>query len=251
MNSKTTKSFAGAIVVHPSDLKYLDEYLSRSFSEVTYLATCEDGTKLKPKDLEELLNYENPSFKRLATLSVLAGGENYRDDNIEIVMGKPVYLSSKTVDVEFEFEDINQQYAFEKEIINRVKLLRPWYFWLSPIEWRFLLPALLFVSMLAYPFMTLMQKLRGIRVVEKPPQVKFSENVSVILLFLMIGVLFLVGYAVDNSRNFLFPKYFFVIGRQKEVYEKRRNIANVVFVVIILGIIINILSSFIVQPLSK
>jgi len=56
---------------------------------------------------------------------------------------------------------------------------------------------------------------------------------------------------IDLLRDFLFPQYFFCIGRQEKAFKKRRNIAYFIFGVIILGILINIASAVILQPFSK
>lgn len=69
MESKKTKYISHAIVVWPDDLRYFDGFLRKSFENIEYGAVCDDETKLKPIDLDELLEYENPDFKRLSSVT--------------------------------------------------------------------------------------------------------------------------------------------------------------------------------------
>jgi hypothetical protein len=79
----------------------------------------------------------------------------------------------------------------------------------------------------------------------KPPRVharhlqKVSKNEQTVFFCAVFGVLILAGFVLDRFRDYLFPKKWFCIGRQQRAYENRKAIANLVFVVILLGFIIN------------
>ena len=71
---KGSRNYSGqkAILVTVDKLRYLDRFLSSKFDGVHYTAYCVDDTKLSPESFEELLQYENPSFKRITGLRIVA-----------------------------------------------------------------------------------------------------------------------------------------------------------------------------------
>ena len=251
MESKTTKTFADSIVVFPEDLRYFDDSLRKNFNKIEYEATCEDGTKIKPFSLNELLEYENPNFKRIASITINALDEKLLDDNVEIIMGKAGSFSSDTGIARFKFKDIKQQYPIEDEVLKHIKAIRPWYYWLNKISFKLFLPLLLIGVGISLDAISLFKKLFGsIPAISASPS-KFTDGESNVLTVGVFGILFIVGYLIDRSRDYLFPKYFFCIGRQQKEFERRRKITYFIFGVIILGIIINIISAVIYNPFLK
>ncbi|MFN7013833.1 MAG: hypothetical protein ACK4ON_06145 [Bacteroidia bacterium] len=63
--------------------------------------------------------------------------------------------------------------------------------------------------------------------------------------YIVLILTFCVGYLLQKIRQYLFPTIFIALGKQKKEYSKRETISYVVFGVIILGIIINLISSLI------
>ena len=72
-----------------------------------------------------------------------------------------------------------------------------------------------------------------------------SADRSLILVYYLFGFLLLGGFLLHKIRDYLFPILFISTGKQIREYLKRKRIAYFVFVVIGLGIIINIISYFI------
>jgi hypothetical protein len=251
MESRTTKTFSDSVIVWPDDLRYFDNFLRKSFTKVEYGGTCEDNTDLKADGLADLLEYENPDFKRLASITIKASDEQPLGNSIEIVIGKSGIFSSDTANAHFRFKDVKQQGPIEDEVIKRIKTMRPWYFWLTRIPFKFLLPVLPYGCSFTLNTVSLIKKLIGLLPMTPPAPSPLTENEGFVLVLGVTGILFLVGYLIDRSRDFLFPNCFFCIGRQRASFERRRAIAYIVFGVIILGILINIVSAFISQPFVK
>jgi hypothetical protein len=245
MESQKNKYISHAIVVFPDDLKYFDEFLRKNFKTVTYEAVCSDETKLKPTNLNELLEYENPDFKRITSITCKASNEQKNNDDVEIIIGKAGIFFTNTAMIQFNFSDIKQQMLVEDEILKRIGAMRPWYFWLSKIPFSILLPLLPVGFSMALNAISLSKKLTGMVPLTPTPPSVFTENEAFIFVMATTGILFLVGYLIDQSRNYLFPKSFFCIGRQQKAYEKRRTISYIFFGVIILGILINLASTII------
>lgn len=78
--------------------QFAHKAISREFSNVAYMMVLEDGTKIEPDSLEALLDYENPDFKQIASLSVHTEGTSVVD-TIELVLGEatPASRSSGTI----------------------------------------------------------------------------------------------------------------------------------------------------------
>ena len=212
MESRATKTFSDSIVVWPDDLRYFDNFLRRSFRKVEYEAVCEDDTKLKATGLTDLLEYENPDFKRLASIAINASDEQPLGDSVEIVIGKAGFFSSDTGIARFRFKDVKQQYPIEDEVLKRIKAMRPWYFWLNKLPFKFVLPLLLLGFSLVLNAISLLKKLTDSLPSTPPSPSRFTEGEGFVFVLGAFGILFLVGYLIDRSRDFLFPKYFFCIG---------------------------------------
>ncbi len=254
MESKRTKYISHSIIVYPEDIKYFDEFLRKNFQDIKYEVLCEDETKLKPANLGELLEYENPDFKKIASITCEASNKQNDNDSVEIVLGKAGGLFSvNTAMTHFYFSDIKRQILVEDEILKRIKAMRPWYFWLTKIPFSFIFPSLLWIYAILTSAISLIKKIAGvIPLTASAPSTEkvFTDNEATVFILATMGVLFLVGYIIDYSRDYLFPKYFFYIGRQQKIYDRKRTITNIIFGVIILGIIINIVSAIITSALS-
>jgi|WetSurMetagenome_2_1015567.scaffolds.fasta_scaffold00195_28 hypothetical protein len=250
MKSHKSKELTDSIVVWPDDLKYLDNFLKKTFTKIEYEASCEDDTKLKPESLSDLLEYENPDFKRVSSITINAYTEP-SNDKVEIQIGKAGFMSNKTGIISLSFSDVRQQQPIEDEIIKRIKTMRPWYSWLNRISFRFIMPSLLFIFWIIVNANNLIKKFNGNIPVASAQPSPLTEGESQVLMLGVLGILFLCGFLIDRSRDYLFPKSFICIGRQLQSFEKRRKISYIIFGVIILGIIINIAASMLYQPFSK
>ena len=124
MRSSKEKKFKHAILIWPKDIEYFDGFLCEHFSEVNYSAQCVDGTSLAPDDLEQLLEYENPNFRRISSLRIVAtNGDDKNDETIIKIDGDSSFLSG-TVKVYFEFSDLSSQYLIENEWVCFIYLER-------------------------------------------------------------------------------------------------------------------------------
>ena len=59
--------------------------------------------------------------------------------------------------------------------------------------------------------------------------------------------IFLSGYIINQTRNYLFPILFIATGKQVKEYNKRKTISYILFGVVFLGVIINIISELIIN----
>lgn len=248
LGGKATKTFSDAIVVWPEDLRHLDSFLQRKFSHIEYVAKTEDNTELGPTNLNTLLEYENPDFRKLDSITIRAtnaDGDNVANEEVEIVLGNTGPFSYVTALVKLAFSDINTKVPIEDEIIKRVRAMHPWYSWLTKIPFKYSIPLVLFILSFALNLINVIKKIYHFESASVTNQFTFSDNESFSATVLIVGVLLIIGYMIDRSRDYLFPRYFFCIGRQLNKFKKKQNVAYTIFGIILLGIAINIASSMI------
>lgn len=235
-----TQPIAHALLVSSEDLQFLDESLAKEFAEVTYSATLEDGTKVAFGPLRELLDYENPDFKRIASLSVSAGTGDVLGDAVELVLGEARPALRATGSVFYRLKNVDQLTKLEAELSGRVRAMRPWYHLLTQTNFVDLFFYAFVVLFFASNAWSLLNRLRGIpRPAAASP---ITEGEAMVLVLLIGMVLYVVGRALNLSKDFLFPRVFFNLGRQVDRFRQRERIAQVLFGVIGLGIVVNLMS---------
>lgn len=253
MKGSRNYSYGDAIFVTVDKLRYLNTFLSSKFNNVTYTAYCIDDTKLSPESFEELLQYENPSFKRITGLRIIALSEE-QEANIEIQLGiVGFHRNGKLIDFSFSYQDVIWGIEIEKELVERLKEFRPWYWWLTRIQFWWMLPSSVMILILVLAYILggaiLFLKLFGAYI---PPSSakRANEAETFVIWIFIIGSLFLVGIGLDGLIGYRFPRVFFCLGRQNEEYDRRKKIFNIVFGTIMGGIILavlgNIVSSWII-----
>lgn len=248
MKSTKNTSSGQAILVTPDDLTHLEDFLKKHFSELAYSVTCEDGTRLEPTNLQDILDYENPTFRRIATIVIVASDGTASGDRTEISIGKVGIILAGTQSISFRFADVKRQQPIEEEVILRLRAMRPWFWWLSRIPFYVLLPAALVGMSFFLNAASIIRKLRAATASAPTSPSLFTESEGQTMTVVSIVALLVIGSILDRFRDYLFPRCFFLIGRQVKEYGQRKTISSIIFGVIILGILINIASSLIYQP---
>lgn len=247
MQSSKTTEVRHALVVRQGDLEYLDASLRKEFSDIRYGTRCEDGTVLRPENLRELLDYENPNFRRLASITVEASSGSPLGDHLEIRLGKADFSLNATGEATLRLHSLDKQQRLEQEIAGRIRDMRPWYSFFTRLPFAVLFPAALLGLVLAINVVSVIQKLRGTYITQpsQPSSVTLTENESYVMQLGVFGILALVGHVFDRFREYISPRVFFCIGKQQHEFKKRQKIVHVIFGVILLGVLINIVSAII------
>jgi hypothetical protein len=250
------KSIRHAILAKQEHLKLLDTFLQENFSEIDYKATCNDGTKLSVANLDRLLEYENPDFRKLDTITIEAAEaleerawdvKNY----IQITLGEESNLRDRSGRVLLSFSDTKTYNFVENETLKLIKVMRPWYSPLTQIQFRYWL--IFSLSFLAIVWATAYYtgELFGFwTVVPTSSPALLSAAKGFYQSVGILAILFSVGYLIDRIREYLFPRCFFCIGGQLKAFETRQRIANIVLTVILLGFIVSIAAGLVVNRFS-
>jgi hypothetical protein len=251
------------LIIRSDDLQYIDHFLAGTFMEIRYKATCSDNTEFELTDLNELLSYENPNFRRLKTVQIKGSGLKGKDEpdslsrvfppnQVELIFEDKRDMIANPCNIRFKFEDHKDQFAIEDELIKRIRAMRPWYFWFTMVS----LVALVNTMMIGISLLTIV--LSGLLLLLG--QFPFPSDMLIpfftMEFFPLMGIgIILMGslYLLDRLRFFILPTCWFCIGKQEQVVAKRQKIAlyvtELLGVGIILAIIANLISSFIEKRL--
>jgi hypothetical protein len=241
MKIEKGSSVKHALLINGEDILQLEAFFRRNFKDMEYSAQCEDGTGIQFEDLDALLKYENPDFRRFYSIRISASDGKIGGEKVEINLGKVGFFSDVTAAIHLNLDSLDKQILIETELASRIKMMRPWYSPITTLSFTMGLPLILL-------FITLLFSIYDLIAVFTHWWPRLSTNDSqpsnVIFGSLIFGFLFLVGYIIDRSKAYIFPRVFFQIGRQKNNFKVRQRVAYFVFGVIGLGIIINVISSW-------
>lgn len=239
-----------ALLIKPGDIKYLEKFLVNTFEEVDYVARCIDDTKIPFPSVKEILDYENPSFKRITSLEIEARSKESSYTYLDLKIGSDSLSFRSTAEFFLMYKDINWGIKIEQELVNRISGLRPWYWWLRKIPFAISLPLIPFLLSTWLNSVSLVQKLRGTYIPRSQiSSYELTSNEGFIFVVAVTIVLIAIGGIIDRAVGYLFPNVFFCLGKQADEFSRRQKIASLVFggivFTIILGIIANQLTTFI------
>jgi|GEM_PF-6890637 len=190
----------------------------KEFKKITIRANCNDSTYKEFYDLEELLNFENNSSRRILELRLesfqfnhdkIDSDEEYK--RAELHFRNARYLPP--VNLEIKGEDKFVQ-GFKDEIGHVLEGIKPWYWFISKCNFISLFQNLLLIICL---FMFLI----GLYLNRSNLSGTFEEiNINWLFISLLIASPFLLGWPLNKLRNALFPSSFFKLGQQKNKYDQ-------------------------------
>jgi hypothetical protein len=239
METRIYRSAKHALLVSREDIEGTAEFVRRRYARLEFSAHCTDGSTLTTKNADEILNFENRNDRRIDELKL-----EFRQDDI-----------TERGDIQFSDEGFRlcrwtvwsnddgfaQQIA--TELGQRVRASRPWYSWIIRIR-----PTAVFVGFLLLLSATLtwgyLLKTGHLPSTEHPSP-DFAEIFNVLLPILVIlGLCLLLA---EKVWSWMFPKLWFLIGRQTREFEKRERVRRLVFGgvigAIVIGLIVNYLSA--------
>ncbi len=245
-----------AVVVDEQKLKYFDSFLSEHFSRKKYRCDCIDNTIIEFDNLNEVIEYENPDFRRIKSIEIFGDNESsenkyasdiylYPDFRIELGGNWPFQTLKYTI----RSTDISKTTYFEKELQERIKDFRPWYWVISKTSFNTVLWVVSWSYTLIAGFSSLKQRISGKTVPSS--NLDLTYNGWFFLIISSIGIFIGLIYIMDKFKNYLFPKVVIKLGKQKERSSKKNNIIYLVFGVIILSVLINLFSSWIWDYFTK
>ena len=243
METRIYRSAKHALLVGREDVEGLANFLSQRYQHLEFSAHCTDGSTLTTTVAAEILDFENRNDRRIDELK-LAFRQADVQERGDVEFGDAgTRLCRWTV---WSNDDgLAQQVA--TELGQRIRATRPWYSWLSRTYVVFIFPVFL---MLLGTIGIWRHLLRTGRLPSMDhPTPDFSEMIAILLPFSVVVVLGLLF--IDKAWAWMFPKLWFLIGRQKREFRKRERVRRWVFGGVIGAIVIGVIANYLSALLIK
>lgn len=229
-------------------MRGLDEFLRSNVGPISYELECNDGSTLNPVDLADLVRFENPSFRRVQQITIKSTHRSEVNGNVRIRFrpGDLPFEGAARVTLEFDNHRICK--SIEDELKDRIRLMRPWYSLLTMINFIVLLPVVFIVLAFAGSAATAFAKLQGYHapIVQSPPPT-FSDGESTAVMIVLFSFLGVVGFILNKLQSYFFPRVILLTGRQATDFAKAQRGLYFAFVVIGVGLVINVVAALLVK----
>lgn len=243
-NKKHTKhgSLSGASLVQETELTNFINFLGNEFDEIKYSAKTKDGTSINFDSLKELLDYPNFSKRNLVEMEILCAGEQ-RSIDISFKTGM-YFIIPETITYYLAYDDSKWGFKFEDDLLQELKEFKPYYSPLTYLNLTFGIPLILVGIVILYFSIDYFLKIFGLQgYLQTNVSIEKNTLSSGLIGYIYGALLIFLGYLLNVSRNYLFPILFIATGKQKKEYQFRKKISYFAFGVVLLGVVINVISS--------
>lgn len=242
MKTTITKEIHHSILAEGDELQSLCGFISSRYKDTEISAQCIDGSKLETKDIKEILSFENPNYRKIKNISFQA--HNDFDERLSFDIWADRTFTS--AELRIESQDDEQALYATHEILNKLREMKPWYDLLARIPISYVVFGLWFL----WGMWITANQLIGLR----PPAAsltKYSIFESLNIAVLITIIAFAIVYPFDWVQKRIFPKVFFLIGKQKKTMETIKKWRGFIFGGILLAIVTGIIGNAISNWLLK
>ena len=236
-----------SVLIQEESLKEFIKFLKTNFSHISLVAKTSDGTEIDFTNIEELFQYPNYTKRKLINIKIESKGDKGRldvrfDNNYEYRIIKPEVISYYLY-----YNETSWGFAFEDNLIEQLKEFKPWYNYFTYLNYTIGIPMILGVGILLFFGVNFSLKLLGFsgfiddNASSTPNTQHTVEGAFIVYTFMLLS------YFINKIRNYFFPTLFIALGKQRKEYQKRQKILHFIFGVCALGILINIITSFILD----
>ncbi|MGZ5437988.1 MAG: hypothetical protein ACXWID_04070 [Pyrinomonadaceae bacterium] len=242
MKTQIRRSIKHALLVEADDLISLVKFLNSRYANLKITAECNDDSEIESEAVDEIINFENPNYRKIKNLDIKAHSSLDERLSIRIRSGWP--LTGTTVNVTSE-NDESAVYT-SQQTVKLLSNMKPGYDLLARTSITFLVLGVWGV----YGVLRTVGVALGIvkPLSPMPPDWSWIETLNIWFVFMavIVGVLLLL----DRLRLALFPKIFFMIGKQKRKMEALIKWRWIVFSGLILSILSSVAAGLILQKLA-
>ena len=239
MKTKINTKIKHSLIVDKDGLRTIQKFISKQYKHTEFTANCVDGSILETDNIEEIIDFGNPNYRRITEIVFEAQNDssNWSSSEeitlkIESQSGWSKIFPDTSISLDVRSESDEKAVFIVKEIRDLLKEMKPGYdlFAQTSIWMVFGLIWVIFcVIITAAQFMGFISFNRD--------TVSLSSVVSLnVSLAVVLGLL-------DYVRASLFPMIFFHIGRQKRKMERIKFWRKLVFGSIGLALLISILAN--------
>ncbi len=238
MKVEFSKTIYHSLLIQEEDLRSICSFVSSRFKNLKIIASCMDGSRFESEDINEILLFDNPKFRRIKSIRVEGDSGSREQISVDIDSDR---FSTASIFLLSESDD--QAVYISREILNMLAEMKPSYHLLARIP----VSGVLAAFWVAWTTLYTASMMLGF---VHPSISRFSGiqqlNISIVLAI----IFFVVTYPFDRLQRYLFPKVFFLLGKQKKAMETIKQWRSFIFYGLLLSIITGIVSSLIVDSLN-
>ena len=249
MKTNIKRLIKHSLLVEGDELGSLVEFISSKYEKVRLSAECIDNSELEADDIAEIINFDNPTYRKIINITINAN-TSYDETlrlSIDSTSGLNMFMNAARLNITSKSDET--AVYLSQEISKRLREMKPEYDFLA----RF--PITLSVSLLFTIWIVAqgVGKMLGLIKLETPPPSNSSLSWNDIFTFVLLGLLVVVAanLLLDRLQSILFPRVFFLIGKQKRAMENLKKWRMVVLTAIILSVVSSLIASFIFQGLQS
>lgn len=240
-------SITQATLVTPESLEKFEKFLLKHFKKIEYSSKLNDGTTINFLDIKDLLDYQNPNHRMIQSIELTCiDDKDYsnREKSLNInLKNEETLIKPLSASYTLQYESRDWGFAFEDELISEIKDLKPIYNYITYFNLT-IFPLLSIAGLLLLLlFIDGLLKVSGAKGYFEDSQPNQTQSAASITIPIMASImLFIIGYYTNKTRNYLFPVFSTTIGKQLKTYNQKMMISQIIFGIIILGIVVNYIS---------
>jgi len=233
-----------ALVIEEEELLKISGLIAEKYEEIEIIARCSDKTILKSKDINDIIRFENHNFRKIESISIK--GFNSVEENLYLTIVNRDFISTTA-----EFSVSSKKEKDLNYILGKLDELflgaKPWYNFLTKISvfWSLFFPLLSIISGVV-AILYLYLKFTG-KILQDTSKLNLSTAEVLLITIIIICLLYIICSPIDKLRGWLFPKLFFLLGRQKKTMEKIESVRKVLFIVICIGLVVSIVAGLLLR----
>ena len=231
MKTTISKDIKHSLLIEEDELKTLHKFISERYDEIKATAKCADGSMLESKNIEEIISFENPNYRNIEAISITS----YTQPNEKFSLDISERLGSTA---ELQIESLSDETALYiiNEIQHRLAEMKPWYDLIARLKWALII----LIPWLAWSLVFTFQQFIGIR---PPSNSNFSTFETFNFAVLFAVVFFIIVLPLEWLQKKLFPKVFYLIGKQVKTMDSIEKWRNFIFGGIILTLVMAVVGT--------
>lgn len=246
MKTNISKSIKHSLLVEADELGSLVEFIRSRYEKVRITAECKDNSELEADDISEIINFDNPTYRKIQKITINANTayEETLRLHIDAASNSNMFFSSARLHITSKSDET--AVYLSQEIPTRLREMKPEYDLLARFAFSFLI-GLLLVSWMIIDFIG---KLFGFIQLkpEQPSSLSWNDTITFGFILLLLSIT--LALSLDKIQSTLFPRVFFLIGKQKRSMENLKKWRMIVLTALILGVVSSLIASFIWQWLQ-
>lgn len=247
MKTNISKSIKHSLLVEADELGSLVEFIRSRYEKVRITAECKDNSELEADDISEIINFDNPNYRKIKKITINANTayEETLRLHIDSASNFNMFISSARLYITSKSDET--AVYLSQEIPKRLREMKPEYDLLA----RFSLSSLISLVLVSWIIVDFIGKIFGFSQFKPAQPSNLSWNDTFTFVFLLVLITIILSLFLDRIQGTLFPRVFFLIGKQKRAMENLKKWRMVVLGALILGVVSSLIASFIWQWLQS